>query len=80
MERLTRAEQIARSKAWMSYVRKRRVLDKVASGEYANKDDTGMHKEAMKNKRRLMGEIVKKYPDFPARYERKGLVGATRSK
>lgn len=77
MERL---EQIARSAAWLEYVRRRTVVSNMTDGTWPMREfDHRYHlrddREVLKAHRRRVGEIVKRYPDFPARADRRGIPG-----
>jgi hypothetical protein len=74
---MTRDEQIARSVAWLNYVHHRKLISGMTDGSWdpstvwPGKD----WKEILKYHRRIAGEMVKLYPDFPARADRRGIPG-----
>jgi hypothetical protein len=73
----SRDEQLRRSAAWLEYVRRRTIVSNMTDGTWeigpwVNAKDP---KEILKTHRRRMGEIVKLYPDFPARADRQKIPG-----
>lgn len=81
MEGLTRDEQIARSWAWLAYVRHRVAVSNMTDGTWPEPLGRTLNgeqrdpKAILKYHRRHIGEIVKLYPDFPARADRRGVPG-----
>jgi len=73
---MDRPSQIARSVAWLEYVRRRTIVSNITDGTWSAPPYPGKDmKEILRTHRRRMGEIVKLYPDFPTRADRRKIPG-----